>query len=101
MPHDPYDDAKLPPPVREQAFALLAEAQDNPQKCGRSFIFAKFWLESHTLGCRYEAGQEGEAAWSCHWTIHDEYFNDGKSFIVGAAEDGAFVTVTPQRKSLR
>lgn len=95
MPHDPFYVMVLPIAVRSVAQAMLARALENVDRCGESRSIERFSLESHTLGCRYEAGDADP--WDVHWRIFDEYAADGVSFIMGDPGDGAFVTVTPPR----
>ena len=57
------------------------------------------WLiETHTLGCRAEAGHEGEDAWEAHSAIFDEYSSDGSSAVFGDADDGYFVASERARR---
>jgi DNA polymerase/3'-5' exonuclease PolX len=54
-----------------------------------------YWVESHTLGCRHEAGDED--IWPAHWAIWDEHSKDGKSLLIGDPADGAFLSITPTK----
>jgi hypothetical protein len=67
--------------------------------CGESGVVMGWWIESHTLGCR-NAADEAEESWGAsHWKILSEYENDGVSRIMADEASGAFVTMTPTRKS--
>jgi len=96
MAHDPYYLDDLPAPVRYQAEAMLARTLEDVDRCGESRSFGGFALESHTLGCRREAGDADP--WEAHWRIFDDYAGDGFSRIMGDPGDGAFVTVNREER---
>lgn len=98
MPHDPYDESQIPAPVLGRAQELLSEALADPRKCGLSTLFEGYTVETHTLGCRSEAGDAPEDEWDQHYKIWDDYTSDGKSWVIGDPGDGVFVTITPTRK---
>jgi len=83
------------PEVQKFAKRLLGAGLENPYRCGESGVAMGYWVESHTLGCRLEAGDQD--LWDAHMAIWDEYSQDGKSLVVGDPMDGVFVTVTPTK----
>lgn len=89
------DFEQLPPDTQRIAKRLLAEARDNPALCGVTGMSMGYWVESHTIGCRNEAGDED--LWGSHWAVWDEYANDGKSVLIGDPADGVFVSITPTK----
>ncbi len=83
------------PEVQKFAKRLLGEVLENPYRCGNSGVVMGYWVESHTLGCRREAGDPD--LWAAHWAIWEEYSKDGKSLLIGDPADGAFVSITPTK----
>lgn len=75
------------------ASRLLNDAGRNINACGESIVAVGYTVESHTLGCRIEAGDADIL--EAHWKIWDEYSNDGKSIVIGDPADGVFVSITP------
>ena len=76
---------------------LLEDIGGDPEKLGASDVVDGWWIETHTLGCRSHADEDGEDAWNTHYDLFKEYAYDGISCVFGGAEDGYFVTLTPQR----
>jgi len=85
----------LPITTQGEAFRLLRLAQKNINACGDSTVAVGYWVESHTIGCRDEAGDIDR--WAAHWEFWEKYSNDGVSVLIGDPADGAFVSITPQK----
>jgi len=83
----------LHPEVQKAAKRLLGDGRASPYRCGESGVVMGYWVESHTLGCRVEAGDAD--IWDAHLAIWDEYSKDGHSILVGDPGDGVFVSITP------
>lgn len=75
---------------------LLGYARAKPYVCGDTGLIMGYWVESHTIGCRNEAGDED--IWAAHYAIWDEYSKDGKSILIGDPADGVFVSITPRKE---
>jgi 8-oxo-dGTP pyrophosphatase MutT (NUDIX family) len=56
---------------------------------------AGWWVETHTIGCRNAADEPEEEWWNSHFSIYEEYSNDGRSTVLGDPDEGRFVTITP------
>lgn len=78
----------LPFATQAAAWKLLRDAKSNVNACGNSGVAVGYWVESHIIGCRDEAGASD---------LWDKYSNDGVSVLIGDPADGAFVSITPQR----
>lgn len=83
----------LPAETITAARNMLAEGRRNVYQCGDTGVFGGYWVESHTLGCRKEAGDPD--LWHAHWAVYDEYEKDGKSLLVGDPADGVFISISP------
>jgi hypothetical protein len=93
-----FASGQIPPPAAlAEADELLLSLRGNPDMVGSSNVVEGWWIETHTLGCRSDSGEEGDEAWNTHWELFDSYANDGISAVFGDAVDGYFVTLTPQR----
>lgn len=97
--HDPYDLSNVPSEAVTRALELFEVARRNMMLCGDSDVVAGWWVESHTLGCRKAADEPEEDWWSSHWAILEEYERTEFARIMFDEDTGAFVTMTPQRKS--
>lgn len=84
---------QLHPEIQKAAKRLLVEALESVYRCGDTGVFMGYWVESHTLGCRKEAGDPD--LWEAHWAIWDEYSKDDQSVLIGDPADGVFVSITP------
>lgn len=85
----------LPMVTQAEALRLLRQAERNVHACGDSTVAGGYWVESHTIGCRDEAGDIDR--WAAHWEFWDKYSSDGVSILIGDPADGAFVSITPQK----
>lgn len=85
----------LPIMTQATAWKLLREAERDVNACGTSGVAVGYWVESHTLGCRNEAGDIDR--WAAHWEFWDKYSKDGISILIGDPATGAFVSITPQK----
>jgi len=87
-----YED--LPATVQKAGNDLLAKLK-TARTCGDTVIVNGWFIETHTLGCRYEAGTPEEDWWDEHYKIFDEYSTDSISVVEGDPTDGIFITFTP------
>jgi hypothetical protein len=103
--------ASAKPPEAVLRFAERALGEVGPEQCGNTWVVDDFgkkleasspmapksgwWVETHTIGCRDAADEAEEEWWDSHYAIYDEYVKDGMSTVLGAPEDGKFVTITP------
>ena len=82
--------------IKEKIIELYLKIENKPLLCGDSAFVDNFWIETHTLGCR-NAADCPESEWlDEHFEIYDEYANDNISTVIGAPEDGIFITITEQ-----
>ena len=84
--------ASVPVKVQEIALGMLEETP--ARTCGTTKVVENWFVETHTLGCRYEAGTAEEDWWDEHYRIYDDYEGDEVSLVLGDATDGKFVTIT-------
>lgn len=90
----------VPDAVVAEAQRLWGIVEENKRLCGDTASVEGWSIETHTLGCRYEAGTPEEDWLEEHWEIYSDYSSDGMSLVVGSPDDGdPFVTLTPEVKS--
>lgn len=75
----------------------MASALNDEHSIGDTSLLDGYHIETHTLGCRIAADTSEDDMWDEHYTIYDEYVNDGISSVFGDPSDGIFVTVTPTK----
>ena len=88
---------KLPFSVQTAGDEMLSKLR-SARTCGTTDLVDGWSIETHTLGCRYEAGTPEEDWWDEHYIIYDEYLADGISVVDGDPTEGIFITFTPARK---
>jgi len=86
---------KSPTANIHKGIGILLKKLSSPYTIGDSIVIDNHFIETHTLGCRVEAGTGPEDIWNEHYEIYDEYTNDGMSVVIGDPSEGIFITVTP------
>jgi len=86
-----YTIKDIPDNVLEKGKELLSKLSSK-RTCGDTLNIDGWSIETHTLGCRYEAGTPQESWWDEHYEIFDEYEDDKNSYVMGDPTDGIFIT---------
>lgn len=85
----------LPIVTQAEAWRVLRVAEREPMRCGESSVAGGYWVESHSLGCREEAGDRD--LWGALWQSWYKHSKDGVSVLIGDPMSGVFVSISPEK----